>query len=507
MSGGQSSQKPRDTLVRDFRNPELQGLIDATFGDVYDFATDLPDPFSVNNETLAPVDPLTTQARQGMVNIAPRAQAGAENAFNANQQTIGAGGVGIGNAQQLSNNTGNTIGKVNQAGNAITPGLRGLNQSTAGIGAGFNALSQSSQGVAPGQAILGEAGRGVGDARSGLTAAIQGITGGLQGLDAFQNQALSGNSNAARDFLLSGALLDPSSNPVLAAHTNAALRPIAENVSENLLPNMRDQFVGANMFGSSRQGIAEGLIAKEAIQQMADVSTNIQNNSFNQGLDSMVRALQDTTGAGIRAAEAQAAQGTGAAQALLGAGVDAGGQLLGQGTAAGGDLYRTGTGAAGNLFDTGAQTALGTLAQEAQSSQGLIDAMSTSLGLAPELLTNLFETYAQLEGVGDRNRGDGQIAIEDARANYNEEAFAPFQTLMDVFSQVQGLGGASTLTDVAGFMTPEQQAALGGAVSSLQASEVPGTDAFMQALQKAVNDALAGAPQNTQFGPFPDQRS
>jgi flavodoxin len=101
-------------------------------------------------------------------------------------------------------------------------------------------------------------------------------------------------TRAAQNFLMSGDLLNPNSNPVLAAQTEMAIRPIFDQLRESTLPGLRSDFVGGNMFGSSRQGLAEGRAVGDAVQTAGDVATGIQANNFNRGLDAMTSTASNS---------------------------------------------------------------------------------------------------------------------------------------------------------------------------------------------------------------------
>jgi hypothetical protein len=139
--------------------------------------------------------------------------------------------------------------------------------------------------------------------------AIQGtaIPAGTQGLGSI----IGGLETATptQNFLLSGALLDPATNPVLGAQTSAAIRPLAQSLATDVLPNVRGEAVQAGQFGGSRQGIAEGLAIRDFTQQAGDIATNLQANNFNQGLAAMLSAFDSTLGAGVAGVDTALSEG------------------------------------------------------------------------------------------------------------------------------------------------------------------------------------------------------
>ncbi len=110
--------------------------------------------------------------------------------------------------------------------------------------------------------------------------------GAAQGMSPFINQAQQSNQ-----FLMNPNMLDPSSNPFLAQTAQAASRPIMQALTEQILPNIRGGAVGAGQFGGSRQGIAEGIAARGALQQIGDTSANIYSQAYGQGLNAMQGGL------------------------------------------------------------------------------------------------------------------------------------------------------------------------------------------------------------------------
>lgn len=104
---------------------------------------------------------------------------------------------------------------------------------------------------------------------------------------------LPGQISQAQDaskFLL-GPVLYPESNPALAAATDAAIRPVTENFLNNILPALGRDSISAGQYGGTRQGISEGLAAKETIAQTGDIAANIANEAYGKGLSAMTTGL------------------------------------------------------------------------------------------------------------------------------------------------------------------------------------------------------------------------
>lgn len=102
---------------------------------------------------------------------------------------------------------------------------------------------------------------------------------------------LISGAQSANQFLL-GDVLNPASNPFLAASARAATQPIFEGLTQNILPAIRGEAALTGNVGSSRQGIAEGLAAQGAQRTAGDISTNIFSGGFGQGLNALIQGLQ-----------------------------------------------------------------------------------------------------------------------------------------------------------------------------------------------------------------------
>ena len=91
--------------------------------------------------------------------------------------------------------------------------------------------------------------------------------------------------------ILNPGFLIPDSNPALRATIDASTRPIIQNLLEQALPIIRGGAVTTGNFGSSRQGIAEGLATGRAAQAVGDTSAKVATTGYGQGLDAQLKAL------------------------------------------------------------------------------------------------------------------------------------------------------------------------------------------------------------------------
>lgn len=99
-----------------------------------------------------------------------------------------------------------------------------------------------------------------------------------------------GNATLAQNFAL-GPLLFPETNPALRQATDAAIRPLTEQFTESVLPQIRGGAIAANQPGGSRQGVAEGIASRGFLRQVGDTSANIQSDAYQQGLDAFIKGL------------------------------------------------------------------------------------------------------------------------------------------------------------------------------------------------------------------------
>lgn len=108
----------------------------------------------------------------------------------------------------------------------------------------------------------------------------------LPGMTDTVNSAAAGNR-----FLTSGQVLDPSSNRFLQSHMEGATRPIIDNLMENILPTVRGQAATTGNYGSTRQGVAEGISTGKALTAVGDTSARIASDAYNTGLDAMTKGI------------------------------------------------------------------------------------------------------------------------------------------------------------------------------------------------------------------------
>lgn len=127
---------------------------------------------------------------------------------------------------------------------------------------------------------------------------------GVAGFDPLQTQgqdmalaaaptqsSVVGGAASATNRLTSGELLTPDANPALRDTISASTRPIINDLLERALPAIRGEASTTGNFGSSRQGIAEGLATGRAAQAVGDTAAKVATTGYGQGLDAFGKGV------------------------------------------------------------------------------------------------------------------------------------------------------------------------------------------------------------------------
>jgi hypothetical protein len=93
------------------------------------------------------------------------------------------------------------------------------------------------------------------------------------------------------NYWMSPDALDITKNPGLAGNIDAATRPITQALTEQALPAIRDSAEKSGNFGSSRQGIAEGLASGRASQAIGDATSGIVSKAYDTNVNAQLKAL------------------------------------------------------------------------------------------------------------------------------------------------------------------------------------------------------------------------
>lgn len=279
------------------------------------------------------------------------------------------------------------------------------------------------------------------DAYRGMQGLADQTAGGAGGATSAMNQlagygpgatqaGTAGTTNAMGQLAQAG---DFQNNPAFQQALQSAIRPVTQNFQEQVMPAIQQGAQAAGQMGGSRQGIAEGIAARGYQDTIGDISANMGNAAYAQGL----QALQ---------ASGQLGQG------LAGMGLGATGQAgqLGQGLAGLSGQMQQATGALGSSMYGQGVTGLG-------QSAALASGVQQGLTLPGQVI----------QGIGQQKTEDAQAQLSDQVARWNYEQNLPYTMLQDYLTQLQGgasLGGTQTARQSGGGSS-RATGALGGAAT------------------------------------------
>src|SRR5271166_1127040 len=89
--------------------------------------------------------------------------------------------------------------------------------------------------------------------------------------------------------ILSGAYLNPSSNPYLQATYNEAAQPLVTQFRDATEPGIQAEFAQGGSFGGSAQRDAENIAQQNLAQGLSNLGTNIYGQNYEQGMQNMIR--------------------------------------------------------------------------------------------------------------------------------------------------------------------------------------------------------------------------
>lgn len=105
-------------------------------------------------------------------------------------------------------------------------------------------------------------------------------------------QDLTGTAMEGVNFLASGDVMSPDSNPYLQQTADAYADQVNEQLNRTTLSGIDDQFMGAGQgWNSSRQGIERGLARGEASEAIANRTGQMYSDAYNRGIEAMQSGL------------------------------------------------------------------------------------------------------------------------------------------------------------------------------------------------------------------------
>jgi hypothetical protein len=238
----------------------------------------------------------------------------------------------------------------------------------------------------------------------------------------------------------------PQADPALASYIDASTRPLYQQLTESVLPNVRGSAITAGGFGGSRQGIAEGLAAGRTAQAAGDTASKLAGSQYATN----VGALQNR--------------------------------------------YATNIGAEQARYATNVQAEQNRLALMEQARRGDITALTQLLALTPTVQGAQVQPALTTSGVGDVQQSMDQARIQAALQGFNYDQLAPFLQSKELLSLIQGIPGGTTLAT--GSVPPQPSTLnrlLGGAATGAAlGSAIPGIGTGIGAVGGAVLPFLMG---------------
>lgn len=118
---------------------------------------------------------------------------------------------------------------------------------------------------------------------------VAGQTGALSSAGVQTDMARAGADTS--NSWLNPNTLDVSNSPIVQNNIASATRPVWDNLMEVALPGVRDSAERTGNFGSSRQGIAEGVAVGKATKAAGDISSNIVSKAYDTNVDAQLKTL------------------------------------------------------------------------------------------------------------------------------------------------------------------------------------------------------------------------
>jgi len=117
-------------------------------------------------------------------------------------------------------------------------------------------------------------------------------SGQQQVLDATGNmQGVADAAAGANKFMTSGNFWDPQYNTALQGTIDATTRPIVQAYQEQALPAIRNEAVSTGNFGSSRQGVAEGIATRGMLNAVGDTTAKTTEDLYKTNIDAQLKAM------------------------------------------------------------------------------------------------------------------------------------------------------------------------------------------------------------------------
>lgn len=208
---------------------------------------------------------------------------------------------------EMQNLAQNTFDQLGQQTNQAIQGTQGLGNFLLGGGASFNyspITGVTEPGLPETVDVLRRVGNIAAPGQAERIAGVDPITG--QSVDVAETLAGLGATDptAAIQQMLTGQANLDTLNPVV----ENALTRMGQSFSEQFMPQLRSGALSSGQYGSSRQGIAEGLAGDRLAQAMGDVSAGMHNQAYQQAQQLMGQAAGQMSNLGVASAQQNAAR-------------------------------------------------------------------------------------------------------------------------------------------------------------------------------------------------------
>jgi hypothetical protein len=220
---------------------------------------------------------------------------------------------------------------------------------------------------------------------------------------------------------ISTALNSNGMNPYTDAIVNGALRSSNNQFATSTMPQIRSAAQQVNQVGGSRQGIAEGLAARDLTTQQGDIISRLYGSAFDAGSADRNNAMQLVT-------QAQQAGQTNQTQRSL-AGGQLAGNLLTSGAQLGQEGMQSGVNASANLLQGGQTQQLNQLIQ--------------SLQLLPTLQQSTMGQTGVVNQLGQQQYAMDNASIQALMDRFFYNQNAPYNALTQFQNYINGPYGSS----------------------------------------------------------------
>lgn len=109
-----------------------------------------------------------------------------------------------------------------------------------------------------------------------------------QGMGGMLNDATGANS-----FMLNN-IMDVNSNPHLKNYANAAINPLKDTLTKDILPQIGKDSIGGNAFSSSRKDLGQNREVEKFMDKAGDITSKIYGDAYGTNLNANQNAISMT---------------------------------------------------------------------------------------------------------------------------------------------------------------------------------------------------------------------